>query len=146
MIIIQVPQEEVAMRSVAIASDASLLAAGNNVGRIFVWRMILTADNRLDLMPMAKIDAHVPKYALRVSISPDVTKLATCGADGVTKLWKIDQSTTKWPLFKSLDGHSRWVWDCVWSADSAYLVTGIFLDLFAKNRKKKWFLTWEKKK
>ena len=26
-------------------------------------------------------------------------------------------------LTKTLKGHDRWVWDCVFSADSAYLVT-----------------------
>ena len=25
---------------------------------------------------------------------------------------------------KTLKGHQRWVWDCAFSADSAYLVTG----------------------
>ena len=27
-----------------------------------------------------------------------------------------------------LQGHQRWVWDCAFSADSAYLVTGVYLE------------------
>ena len=112
------------MRAVAIAGDASLLAAANDSGRVFIWRMFVNCDGRLDLMPLAKIDAHSSKHILRLSISPDISKLATCGADGETKIWEIDPSNTKWPLLRTLEGHTRWVWDCVWSADSAYIVTG----------------------
>lgn len=28
-----------------------------------------------------------------------------------------------YPLEATLEGHQRWVWDCAFSADSAYLVT-----------------------
>ncbi len=46
--------------------------------------------------------------------------LATAAADHTVKLC----STKKFSLAKTLVGHQRWVWDCVFSADSAYLVTG----------------------
>lgn len=49
--------------------------------------------------------------------------LATCSADTTVKIWSIS------PMYdfkdeKTLKGHQRWVWDCAFSADSAYLVTG----------------------
>ena len=34
-----------------------------------------------------------------------------------------DKDTSPFELEQELDGHQRWVWDCAFSADSAYLVT-----------------------
>jgi G protein beta subunit-like protein len=48
--------------------------------------------------------------------------LATCSADHTVKIW--DTSSQRFTLQKTLEGHTRWVWDCSFSADSAYLVTG----------------------
>lgn len=48
--------------------------------------------------------------------------MATCSADNTIKLW--DTTNYKFKLDKVLSGHQRWVWDCSFSADSAYLVTG----------------------
>lgn len=45
--------------------------------------------------------------------------LATAAADNTVKIW----NTKDWTLERTLQGHSRWVWDCAFSADSAYLVT-----------------------
>jgi G protein beta subunit-like protein len=39
------------------------------------------------------------------------------------KIWSIS-SNYEFKLEKVLQGHQRWVWDCAFSADSAYLVTG----------------------
>jgi WD40 repeat protein len=47
--------------------------------------------------------------------------LATTSSDKTTKIWNVDDGFT---LDKTLIGHQRWVWDCAFSADSAYLVTG----------------------
>jgi G protein beta subunit-like protein len=51
--------------------------------------------------------------------------LATAGADNVVKLWQYNASKDKWEEDKILIGHTQWVWDCCFSADSAYLLTGI---------------------
>lgn len=54
--------------------------------------------------------------------------LATCSADTTVKIWSIS-SNYDFKLEKVLQGHQRWVWDCAFSADSAYLVTGeVFVD------------------
>lgn len=45
--------------------------------------------------------------------------LATTSADHTVKIW----SAKDFSLVKTLSGHQRWVWDCVFSADSAYLMT-----------------------
>lgn len=53
--------------------------------------------------------------------------LATCSADTTVKIWSIAPNY-EFVQEKVLQGHQRWVWDCAFSADSAYLVTG--QDLF----------------
>ena len=49
--------------------------------------------------------------------------LATCSADTTVKVWSISPNYD-FKQEKVLIGHQRWVWDCAFSADSAYLVTG----------------------
>lgn len=51
-----------------------------------------------------------------------VRKLATTGADSKVKIWNTDQ----WELQSCLEEHKEWVWDCAFSADSLYLLTGTF--------------------
>ena len=41
------------------------------------------------------------------------------------KIWSIG-AAFDFKLEKTLVGHQRWLWDCAFSADSAYLVTGTF--------------------
>lgn len=92
------------------------------------------------LVPLAKFSAH-HQYITRVLLSPDVRHLATCSADHTARIWSADvistpptpvsdtsqqqpfSNTTAFPLETTLHGHQRWVWDCAFSADSAYLVT-----------------------
>lgn len=81
--------------------------------------MIQTRDVT-QLLPVTKFQAH-SKYITRVLLSPDVQKLATCSADQTAKIWNVDDK--KFSLESTLHGHQRWVWDCAFSADSAYLVT-----------------------
>ena len=46
--------------------------------------------------------------------------LATASADRTIRIW----NTRDWTLERTLQGHQRWVWDCAFSADSAYIVSG----------------------
>lgn len=96
---------------------------------------------------VTKFQAH-NKYLTRCLLSPDVKYanliqiiscnrqlrrmklltllsryLATCSADTTVKIWSISQNY-EFKLEKILQGHQRWVWDCAFSADSAYLLTG----------------------
>jgi len=52
--------------------------------------------------------------------------LATCSADNTVKIWENINNDGQFSLTKKLVGHQRWVWDCSFSADSAYLITGNF--------------------
>lgn len=91
------------------------------------------------MVPVCKFAAH-NTYITRILLSPDVRHLATCSADHTARIWAVDPNrplgeangeemsgphpeTGALPLKMTLHGHQRWVWDCAFSADSAYLVT-----------------------
>ncbi|KAK4229627.1 WD40-repeat-containing domain protein [Podospora fimiseda] len=124
-----IPEEEVAVTSVTVASDGSMLAAACNSGNVFVW-LLTTAYDHTQLIPLTHFSAH--KHTItRILLSPDVKKLATCSADHTAKIWEVkemeplshDKEERPFPLEATLTNHQRWVWDCAFSADSAYLVT-----------------------
>mmetsp|Transcript_21950 Transcript_21950/g.43600 ORF Transcript_21950/g.43600 Transcript_21950/m.43600 type:complete len:306 (+) Transcript_21950:3-920(+) len=102
------------VRSLTVASDASLVVAANNRGTVMVWRL---GKGNFDLAH--KIDAH-NTYCLKCVLSPDVKWLATASADKTVKIWNVEKN---FALEKVITGHQSWVWDCSFSADSAYLVT-----------------------
>jgi len=137
-----VPEEDKSVASVTVATDGSLLCAAvsNNVhGAVYVWRLITVRDVT-SLVPVTSFKAH-GTYITRVLLSPDVRHLATCSADHTARIWAVDLENAGAPpseqgeeeevdaeevgfeLEQELDGHQRWVWDCAFSADSAYLVT-----------------------
>ena len=126
-----IPEDNVPTRSVTVASDGSMLVVGNNKGNVYVWGMVQQRDITA-LTPAIKFQAHT-KYLTRALLSPDVKHLATCSADTVIKIWDTSisipemkaagESGESLKLEKELKGHQRWVWDCAFSADSAYLVS-----------------------
>ncbi|KAJ5151895.1 hypothetical protein N7492_010190 [Penicillium capsulatum] len=202
-----IPEDDTAVLSVSVASDGSLLCAGNKKGNVYIWRMVQT-DESTRIIPICTFQAH-KDYLTRVLLSPDVKHLATCSADHSAKVWNLEtdyapakvaikewnerqaqqansenqsesdeaqqqgkellnqardllrvfdppvrdrdllrisdspqrtespqQTFTAQPdgppmdpatgtlfLETTLATHQRWVWDCAFSADSAYLVT-----------------------
>ncbi|KAJ5226894.1 uncharacterized protein N7469_006900 [Penicillium citrinum] len=199
-----IPAEDTSVLSVSVASDGSLLCAGNKVGNVYIWRMVIT-DDTTRIIPVCTFQAH-RDYLTRVLLSPDVKHLATCAADHTAKVWNLDtdyapakvaikewnerqaqkdpsengdsngdsaegnnqnnelmrifgdsstdrdllritdtstprEDTSQQTFMAGPDGppmdpasntlflettlvnHQRWVWDCAFSADSAYLVT-----------------------
>ncbi|BGP36105.1 TOR complex subunit lst8 [Rhodotorula kratochvilovae] len=136
------PEEDVPMRSVSIASDGSALVGGNHKGVVYVWT-IQPGLAFTDLQPKTRFQAH-SRYLIRVLVSPDTKQLATCSADTTIKIWTPTglpppaaggaatpgvgggggiADGTGFQLEKVLQGHQRWVWDMAYSADSAYLVS-----------------------
>jgi target of rapamycin complex subunit LST8 len=83
-----IPQEDCPISSVSIASDGSLLAAGNNKGDVFIWRMFQNHDSTT-LQPCRQFNAH-KSYLTRLLLSPDIRLLATCSADHTVRIWRID--------------------------------------------------------
>ncbi|KAJ5212587.1 uncharacterized protein N7498_004233 [Penicillium cinerascens] len=201
-----IPEDDTAVLSVSVASDGSLLCAGNKKGNVYIWRMVQNEETTR-IIPICTFQAH-KDYLTRVLLSPDVKHLATCSADHTAKVWNLDaeyppakvaikefndrkasqgteenqteasptpaettrnqnrdllrifdapvqdrdllriseaprdetqtpqQTFTPSPdgppmdpnngtlfLETTLANHQRWVWDCAFSADSAYLVT-----------------------
>lgn len=113
-----IPEDGVPMRSVSVASDGTLMVAGDNKGNVYVWRLVNTKDATV-VEAVSKFKAH-NQYITKVLLSPDVKHLATCSADHTTRIWATEDEFNK---ETTLNGHKRWVWDCAFSADSAYLVT-----------------------
>jgi G protein beta subunit-like protein len=145
-----IPEEDISVSSVTVASDGSTLCAGTNSvcplpvlqrcfanihqGSVYVWHLLQYRE-KTQLMPITHFKAHA-QYITRVLLSPDVKHLATCSADHTAKIWEVKDLESMIPVpgqaapesrpFKlesTLTGHQRWVWDCAFSADSAYLVT-----------------------
>merc|ERR1711937_178645 len=90
---------------------------------------LIQSYDRTQLLPVTQFSAH-QNHITRILLSPDVKKLATCSADHTAKIWEVvnieprlDEEAKPFPLEATLTAHQRWVWDCAFSADSAYLVT-----------------------
>lgn len=109
-----VPDGKTPLRSITVASDASIVCAGNNHGSVFAWRMEEKAWE-----PLARVEAH-GTYVLKCLLSPDTAYMATTSSDKTVKVWNVAKGFTP---ERTLVGHRRWVWDADFSADSAYLVT-----------------------
>ncbi|XXQ35955.1 WD domain, G-beta repeat [Plasmodiophora brassicae] len=110
-----VPEDKSSLRSVSVASDASVIAAANTNGKFTTWSLAGEPQPRI----LQTVSAH-NTYLLKCLISPDVRYLATTSADRTVKIWNLADNCE---LSQTLTGHKAWVWDCSFSADSAYLVT-----------------------
>lgn len=65
----QVPDEDVAIRSVSISSDGATLVAGNDLGMCYVWKISSDGESS-GLQPVTSFQAH-SKYITRCLMSPD---------------------------------------------------------------------------
>ncbi|PIA60258.1 hypothetical protein AQUCO_00300043v1 [Aquilegia coerulea] len=117
-----VPEVDTAVRSLTVMWDGSLVVAANNRGTCYVWRLLRGNQTMTNFEPLHKLQAH-DGYILKCLLSPEFCEpnryLATASSDHTVKIWNVDGFT----LEKTLVGHTRWVWDCVFSVDGAYLIT-----------------------
>ena len=114
-----VPEVGCAVRLLTVAADGSMVVAANNRGVCYVWRLQRGLQTTAHFEPLHKLVAHPDAYCLKCLLSPDGRMLATTSSDKTVKLWSLDG----FKLERTLTGHSRWVWDAVFSVDAAYLVT-----------------------
>ena len=106
-------------------------------GQCYVWKVSDESTNLPRFQAVTRFIGH-NKYLTRCLLSPDIryvlykvlrlifntsSYLATCSADTTVKIWSISPNYD-FKHERTLVGHQRWVWDCAFSADSAYLVTG----------------------
>lgn len=104
----------------------------------YVWKIHSNTNSEATtLQPVTSFAAHPGKYITRCVLSPDTKRviylatraranarhLATCSADSTVRIWST--VNFEYTPEKTLTGHQRWVWDAAFSADSAYLVTGM---------------------
>ena len=108
-----VPEGDTPVSSVAITSDASIVAASNFNGSCFFW-----TPGETEYTPVKKLRAH-KGYITSCCFSPDVRLFATTSSDKTLKLW----NTHDFSLSATLAGHTRWVWDASFSADSSFIAT-----------------------
>jgi len=118
-----------------VPSPFTQSTANTSQGTVFVWKLVQYRE-KTQLIPLTHFKAH-DTYILRVLLSPDVKHLATTAADHTAKIWEVNdldslitpagqdplKEQKPFKLESTLGGHQRWVWDCAFSADSAYLVT-----------------------
>lgn len=50
--------------------------------------------------------------------------LVTLGSDSQVKIWSIHSDSQSVKLASTLSGHSNWIWDAAFSADSSFILTG----------------------
>eukprot|EP00040_Diaphanoeca_grandis_P044602 m.12906 g.12906 ORF g.12906 m.12906 type:complete len:301 (+) comp9501_c0_seq1:125-1027(+) len=110
-----IPALDVAVRSVAVSNDGQFVAAVNNEGNCYIWKIDGT-----DLLALKKITVHKSAYVLQCAFSPDSKNLATTSSDHTSKIWDVENDFT---LKSEQSGHTMWVWDCAFSTDSTLLVT-----------------------
>lgn len=113
----------VSMRALALTSDGDHLVAGldaqtnsavGSVVRAHESGQVLVMESRSGVVT-TNFPAH-QRGVLAVAISPDQTKLATAGRDGLVKLWSL----ADWHLLASLGGGAENANDVVFSADGRH--------------------------
>lgn len=62
------PAGDVAIRSVSVAADGSLVAAANNHGTVFVWKLGRGEDMRSQFEPHHMLQVRVPASVVCVSV------------------------------------------------------------------------------
>lgn len=69
----QIPEPDASIQSIAIDPEGTYMAAVNNKGKCYVWRLSGgTGETPITLTPTKSLLAH-NKYALKVKFSPDST-------------------------------------------------------------------------
>mmetsp|Transcript_16050 Transcript_16050/g.21210 ORF Transcript_16050/g.21210 Transcript_16050/m.21210 type:complete len:277 (+) Transcript_16050:103-933(+) len=94
------------VRSLSIASDASMLAVGNNQADVTIYGL----DSSGKFEQTKSFNAH-DGYLLKCVLSPDTSVLVTTSSDKTAKVW--DATSGEWALQQTLSQHQRWVWDAV---------------------------------
>jgi G protein beta subunit-like protein len=131
--------QRASIQSVDISEDGKTLIAANNHAYVFIW----DPSDSANFVPITKFHAHpTGTYLLKAKISPDCRQLVTCSSDQSARIYDISRPSNRDrnqhqhqhqhhaghsnftpKLMQSLTQHNKWVWDCVFSADSSYLVT-----------------------
>lgn len=113
-----------------ISKNGDYLFTADSSGFLIVWK-----TDEEDLIEIDSFQAH-EDYILKVAVSNDLKKVATCSADKTVKLFKLIENREEGEDIKyeehiTLLGHTKWVWDCKFVSNSDYLIT-VSTDCFLK--------------
>lgn len=111
-----VPAGDTPIRSISISKNGKRVAAANNAGLCFVWR--LNGNDTSSFDPLTKLEAH-DNYITNVSISPDCKRMVTSSADHTCRVFDM-KSFKKTAVLR---GHEGWVWCVKWTLDSQFIVS-----------------------
>lgn len=100
-----------AVRSVAFAPQATLMAVGCDDGTVDLWD--LAGPTRV-----RTLEGHIGEV-YSIAFSPDGTRLATCGNDGALRLWDC----TSWERVLDRRDHRSYVHSVRFSPDGTRIVT-----------------------
>ncbi len=92
-------------------ADGSLLATAMNSDSVSIWAM-----------PEMELKVRLPHVTsvLAVCFSPDDTRLATGGDDGIVRIW----DTRTWENVLEIHGHESYIFDLQFSPDGRTLASG----------------------
>jgi G protein beta subunit-like protein len=113
------PEPEIAVRSVAVASDGTRVFFATDSGNIHQWQPASSESLLGTAPPLRPATKAHDAYILKIIVSPDCKLVATASADHTAKIFRASDMSR----LKTLAKHQRWVWDLQFSADSSYLVT-----------------------
>ena len=102
------------VRAFAFASKEKLLFSGDWAGRILAWPA--DADSPA---PVRTIEAH-QGWVRALAVSPDGNTLASCGNDGLVKLWSVADGKA----LGQLAGHTCHVYNVAFHPDGRSLASG----------------------
>ena len=118
------PNNGVSIRAITVSRNGQYIISADSSGLLIIWEA-----NKTDLVEYQKIQAH-EDYIIKIAISNDLQKIATCSADRTVKLFDLKDGG-KYQEHHTLLGHTKWVWDCKFVSGSSYLIT-VSTDCFLK--------------
>lgn len=101
------------VRALAFAAREQILFSGDYAGRILAW---LSGAEKP--MPAYNLDAH-RGWVRALAVSPDGKMLASCGNDGLVKLWSVPDGK----LLRELAGHACHVYNVAFHPDGKHLIS-----------------------
>ncbi|CAA7044849.1 unnamed protein product [Microthlaspi erraticum] len=101
-----VPEAGVAVRSLTVMLDGTMLVAANDRGICYAWS-IMPGDQMTSVYePLHKLEAH-DHFILKCLISPDNRYLATASTDKTVKIWNTNTFQLERVLTASSDETAR---------------------------------------
>lgn len=106
---------------ILLSPDVKKLATCSADHTAKIW-VVADVDPSIEV-PIINPQTSTPRVLPSDNINNTISPNAITSPDANGNQPKDPNAPKPWPLEATLTGHQRWVWDCAFSADSAYLVT-----------------------